>query len=115
MYSAPLCAHGCVGFKVRCGQAHCWCVAFLRQQKATGPRTNENLSKVNGAAFFPILKSLRAHGNVTAVDIMAHKSSKTKNFGYKRDRAEATELNSALMELGIYQENSCFTPNNLTV
>lgn len=61
--------------------------------------------------IFNHFKHLHGHSNVTAVDIMAHKSSKTKNF----DRTKETKLNSALMELGIYQENSCFTPNNLTV
>ena len=29
-----LCAYGCVDLKMRCGQAHWWCVAILRQRKA---------------------------------------------------------------------------------
>jgi len=38
-----LCAHGCVGFKMRCCQAHWWCIAVLGQQKAFGRLTSRKL------------------------------------------------------------------------
>lgn len=39
--SANLCAQS--GLKMRCDQAHYWCIAILRQEKAIGPLTNKNL------------------------------------------------------------------------
>ena len=46
-----LCAYGRVGLKMRCGQAHRWGVAILRQRKAIVLLTKKqkNRSKVNGA------------------------------------------------------------------
>ncbi len=35
--------HGRVGLKMRCGQAHYWRIAILRQQKAIVPLANKNL------------------------------------------------------------------------
>ncbi len=40
---AHLCAQRCVGLKMRCGQAHCWRIAILRQQKAIVSLTNKSL------------------------------------------------------------------------
>ncbi len=40
---AHLCAPGCVGLKMRCGQTHCWHMAILRPQKALALLTNKNL------------------------------------------------------------------------
>lgn len=40
---APLSAHGCVGFKMRCGHARCWCIAILRQRKVFVRLMNKNL------------------------------------------------------------------------
>ncbi len=40
---AHLHAHGCVGLKMRCGQAHYWRIAILRQQKVLMLLTNKNL------------------------------------------------------------------------
>lgn len=39
--SANLCAQS--GLKMRCGEAHYWCIAILKQEKAIGPLTNKNL------------------------------------------------------------------------
>ncbi len=48
--------HPCVGLKMRCGQAHCWCIAILRQQKAIAPLTNKNLVQSRWCSTFLLCK-----------------------------------------------------------
>ncbi len=64
---AHLCACGSVGLKMGCGQAHCWCIAILRQQKVWIMRPlnsrkilhhwpTKTWSKIDGAVFSCYLK-----------------------------------------------------------
>ncbi len=52
---AHLCAHWHAGFIIKCGQAHYWLTAILRQQNASAPFT-KTWSKVNAAIFSYYLK-----------------------------------------------------------